>query len=415
MVMEVLDKDDSLGSVMEEEREDEKLQINHQEIHLEDINKEEINRLNSLTFHEFFREMLTNSTYQLYKADRFFQLWDMYQNIINNEISGHPHNVMMSKSEIKLLMCNMIVQLTELPDTLNRKNGKLIKKNGRIQIWDLMNDFVLKEITDHLTPFEVTHEVFDLLNEFLIQHILYKTLVQISPKPSISKPSFFYTKRYQNNQNRANESIIHYGFYMDKIEGISFNELLREKKEFTLMVDTLLFIIEFMDFLYNNYHFVHGDLKPDNILISHEGIIHFIDFGLSHIEFKGHKIFIGYEDMDLGPHLLHGGDYKMNYTQFIKSPYLYQSDIIYLLLTLRYYIDDDVPFMRRIHETLFTFGGEDMYEKMDSISNCFLYFILSKDLYILQKMYPNLNIPLFMENFHFEHIKNILLPFSSQN
>merc|ERR1719251_240987 len=39
-------------------------------------------------------------------------------------------------------------------------------------------------------------------------------------------------------------------------------------------------LVEAVDYIHTNLHYVHRDLKPDNIVFDTEGHIHLLDFGL---------------------------------------------------------------------------------------------------------------------------------------
>lgn len=84
---------------------------------------------------------------------------------------------------------------------------------------------------------------------------------------------------------------------MDYIEGKSFGQFIKEKKKFSEkeVIKYLEQLCEAVSYLHSQkIPVIHGDIKPDNIMLTPEGQICLIDFNISGISNDGHAYTNGY-------------------------------------------------------------------------------------------------------------------------
>ncbi len=367
-------------------------------------------RIAEMTSREFLQSLLIECTSRLGYQERFLDLWEMNQEYIDFMIKQYIENGRISKELQTLYEENeqlMILQMAKSLSCAFKNPRSLLKKRlGRTSpVYQTVLDGIVCKVNvkDQIPVFELMFDLLDLLYEFMIQYILYYDV----ERDIVARPIRIYIHRDIGSCD--------YYFQMEKLNGIEMNEwfLKNNHPEKVFQVVYLLEdLIMLMQSLHEKYKFVHGDLKADNLMIMDDGMIRILDFGLSYLEFKDEKICIDFSDAGLGPHLLTGnGNHPFDYTQFLTSPYRFQSDMIYFFLLLEYYFPKEHLLMIWIHQTLFMQGSISILEIYKSIKHEYKAFILSKQPELWKHYIPDFDIPAFMEKFTAVHLLDVLNEF----
>ncbi|MBR7104830.1 MAG: serine/threonine protein kinase [Lentisphaeria bacterium] len=78
-----------------------------------------------------------------------------------------------------------------------------------------------------------------------------------------------------------------YYFIMEYVEGISLEKMRTsspEKITLPFLLETAIALAEALDFAWQKFHVIHGDIKPDNLMIrSHDGALKLADLGLAKV------------------------------------------------------------------------------------------------------------------------------------
>jgi serine/threonine protein kinase len=315
---------------------------------------------------------------------------------------------------------NMILLMAKNMNSAYSNPHSLLKKRicERTGIFETSSEGIICKLSHRhdILSFELIFDLLDLLYEFMIQYILYYDDVFSSIKSQYTSLNPFEMD-FLNRKivSRPVRLFIHremgkcsYFFHMEKLSGIEmnkwfwrFNDIPSIPKVVNMLKD-LIFLIHS---LYNKYKFVHGDLKPDNLMIMSDGSIMILDFGLSYIEYKENKIFIDFSDVELGPNLISGnGRHIIDYMKFIISPYRFESDMMYFLLIMEFYFTPDHPLMIWFNNTLFHQGTIDILEEYKKIRHEYKAFILSKEVHLWKHFCPELDMEKWMQNFTFENL-----------
>ncbi len=355
-------------------------------------------RVGEMTSREFLQSMLIECTSRLGYQERFLDLWEMNQEYFDFMIKQYIENRKICK-ELRILYEEneqlMILQMAKsLSSTFKNPRSLLKKRIGRTShVYQTIHDGVICKVAvkENIPTFELMFDLLDLLYEFMIQYILYYDV----ERRIVSRPIRFYIHREIGSCD--------YYFQMEKLDGMEMNQWFLQKNTMENVVEVVSImedLIMLMQSLHEKYKFVHGDLKPDNLMIMEDGTLRILDFGLSYLEFKDEKIYIDFSDAGLGPHLMTGnGDHPFHYIQFLTSPYRFQSDMIYFFLMLEYYFPKEHPLMIWIHQTLFMQGSVSIWNLYRSLKHDYKAFILSKQPDLWKQLFPEFDIPAFMEKF----------------
>ena len=184
--------------------------------------------------------------------------------------------------------------------------------------------------------------------------------------------------------------------------------MMKNKEKSFLITKVLLDILYLMQELHTKYKLVHCDLKPDNIFVMENGDIKLIDFGLSYLEYKENRIFTDFSNVTLGKSILNPiHEQELDYYEFMRSPHRFESDMIYLVCMLHFFLGDKHPVQVFIRHHFFTQneGKLDIWEKIHEKKHEYLYFILSKDHLLLRELVPEMNFFEFIENFSMDKIE----------
>ncbi len=379
----------------------------------------------SMPMYEFMLYLIEYTTPNMALGIEFFDEWIIYQNNIfkmlnyGKDIEGKIAQREYENCRYVLtsrLQQNLVTNLKR-PQTLCKK--RLSERSYVFQT--IYNDAICKMIPPVFQQInsdeEMNCSLLDFFNEFFIQFILYyDNEVNVVPRPfHIS----YMKMNVEELENKKSDEI--YITYMEKVKGLEFSKfLVKEKVNQNFPREkNLLFFVEdiciYLNALHEKYCFIHGDLKPDNIMILLDGSINFIDFGFSSMQFKGSRIFVDFADIHLEKDLINKEeDYDFDYLKFLKTKYGFQSDIIYLFSMMSYYLDEDHELMKWITETFFMLNGVNMINVLKETGNQYVFFIISKEPEALQPLFPELNIPNFINRFSFQNISDEIAIFRNK-
>lgn len=93
---------------------------------------------------------------------------------------------------------------------------------------------------------------------------------------------------------------------MEYIDGISLDDFVSGCPTIAQRKSALHDILDGIDYLHHR-GILHNDLKPDNIIVTHNGVARIIDFGLSSSDDSIYKGYIGGSDGYSAPEILNGG------------------------------------------------------------------------------------------------------------
>ena len=120
-----------------------------------------------------------------------------------------------------------------------------------------------------------------------------KVAIKVFLKKKINKEQFFKEVEIMKKIDfpfiiplySFEEDLNFFYLIMEKVEGKTLLELINEKGKFTEPISKFIFfqILCSINYLHKTANIIHRDLKLENILISNNGIIRIIDFGLSKI------------------------------------------------------------------------------------------------------------------------------------
>ena len=355
-------------------------------------------RFDEMSIREFLQHVLIECTDRLGYKERFFDLWEMNQEYVDLMIEHMEESGKISTELTTLHEENVQLMVLIMSQSLNaayENPRSLLKKRlaPHIPIYQTIHENILCKVSvkENIISFELLYDLLDLLYEFMIQYILYYDV----ERRIVARPIRIFMKR--------DIGCCDYYFNMEKLNGMEMNKWLMRYHENTSIPNLLSMVqdlIILMNSLHEKYKFVHGDLKPDNLMIMSDGTIRILDFGLSYLEFKENRFMIDFSDAGLGPNLITGNSHHpFDHVKFLTSPYRFQSDMIYFFLMFEFYLPKDHLYWIWIKKTLFKQGDIEIIDIYQTIKHDYKAFILSKEYNLWNHFVPGLDIAKWMENF----------------
>lgn len=354
--------------------------------------------LSDMCIREFLQSVLIECTDRLGYKDRFLDLWQLNQEYVNMMFEHLEESGKIS-TELKTLHEEneqlMILTMAQSLNSAYDNPRSLLKKRlgSNISLYQTIHENMVCKVSvkEGIISFELLFDLLDLLYEFMIQYILYYDV----ERRIVARPIRIFIKRGVGSCD--------YYFNMEKLQGLEMNQWFirhSDNASIPIVLSVLQDLILLMNSLHEKYKFVHGDLKPDNLMIMSDGTIRILDFGLSYLEYKENLFMIDFSDAGLGPHLITGhGHHPFDYMKFLTSPYRFQSDMIYFFLMLDYYLPKENLYWIWIKNTLFQQGDIKIFDIYKGIKHDYKAFILSKDYSLWNHLAPTLDITKWIENF----------------
>ncbi len=345
-------------------------------------------------------------------SHKFFYYWKLYQIKINEKIYGDfyikPNEIsiienIMNMDEIMENMINLMLKKSIEYDKFTDlfKNFKKLSTYNNILYSD---HYILKIYKFKIGSYPYLFEkdlinCIDVHNEGFIQYLLFLN----TPKKICKKCIPFISYVIYSVDNSKND--LYTGIYMQKIEGLEFSRILMQNNP-KRIVKIILKIIDIIEYYQKKLNFLHNDLKPNNIIVDKDDNIYLIDFGLSYIYYMDNHIYPTCLDgLCLDKNLNEKKDYEFNFYEYVNFEYRHQSDIIYLLMHMLYYLKDDNPLYEWITNIFLKYNNINIYEYIKNSGLKYFEFVLSKDKKIFEYHFPSINSDIFYSNFELSIVK----------
>lgn len=378
------------------------------------------------TFERYHMRFLYETSYMNIYSSDFHGYWEIYQKYINYLINKDKdlvgdlvdesvdtdyfelmnHLGISMKWMIKLLLKNNDRIFFKYIQTNFKKsiNYPQIYRNRRFicktEIYKIFN------INDPQNIFHYDLDaVFDNHNESLIQYIIY-TFIDSVHVPFVSKT--LYSIQEMNNS-------LHIGVLMENAKGFELSSILSTTQTSSRILRILIKIIDVIESLQTKLNFIHGDLKPNNIIVDFIELasdicnIKIIDFGLSYIYFKeNHVMTTTLLNLELDKKINQTGDYHFDYIHYLNSEHRYSGDLMYLFLCIMILLNRLNPLYQMLEKYLFDVNGVKVNRIINGLKYEYSEFVMSKDKNILKLYFPDMDIDEFYERFTPANLKRIL-------
>lgn len=237
------------------------------------------NNHNTLSFHKIFKKhLLSGGKYNTITSKFFTKLFrekyeipyiiDTYAEKISSGSFGIVYgNNNINKNKLNQITKNKLIENNNIPIIVKKQN---INTDSYPYSFGEINEL----------------KCFNYYKEALIQYILY-TLSEEPFKLQIPKVySFKYMEpKLEYKYTREKYSIT----IMQQIEGITLYDYLKDESPILPILPPLTIIhymkqiFSLMNYLYEQFGFIHGDIKSNNIMVQTDGKIILIDYGFSSI------------------------------------------------------------------------------------------------------------------------------------
>lgn len=305
----------------------------------------------------------------------------------------------------------------------NNERNHFYKYNENEDIFVKKVNYIKYKINE--SEYEVEFDVFDKINELLIQtniynyyeNLIYNKKICYNPIPKIYQ---FYHNISEIDKcgNILNDIYIE----MENIDGIKVDNYIHKKiirpKDGNIyhsikdILNLYIMVCRMLIPLQQDLNFIHCDLKGSNILIDKNRRLRLIDFEYSYIKKDGFHIFSHYDFSFSGNYNIFKTDtfFNLDLIKLYTSEYRFCSDILYMLLTTLHYKNDNYGIQRYIIDKIFKIGHINMFEVLITNKLPYEAYVYSKDMDLLQKicnMYF-VNFEQFILRFYPENMINIL-------
>lgn len=413
------------------------------------------------TFERYHMRFLYETSYMNIYSSDFHGYWEIYQKYINYLINKDKDKVDdLVDQSVKIdyfeLMNHLYKSMRNMIKLLLKNNDRIFFKYIRTNFKQSINypqiyknrRFICKteiyKIYNVDDPLNIVHYdldiAFDNHNEALIQYIIY-TFIDSVHVPFISK-TLYSIQEIHNS--------LHIGVLMENAKGFELSSILSTKLTSSRILNILIKIIDVIESLQTKLNFIHGDLKPSNIIVDFieptNDIcnIKIIDFGLSYIYFKeNHVMTTALLNLELDKNINQTGDYQFDYIHYLNSEHKYSGDLMYLFLCIMFSLNRLNPLYQMFERYLFdvnppkqSTGVADIFDSVDYVNplcgvtniinsvdyvnsvkvnriiNGLKYeyseFVMSKDTNIFKLYFPDMNIDEFYGRFTPSNLRRTL-------
>ncbi len=252
--------------------------------------------------------------------------------------------------------------------------------------------------------YEVEFDIYDKLNELLIQTNLYNYYENLivhkkmvyNPIPQIYQ--FYHTvSNIDSYGNILNDLYIE----MEEIDGMRLDTYLYKKifspenvtkesckKSLKDIINVYIMICRLLIPLQHHMEFIHCDLKGSNILIGKDRRLRFIDFEYSYMKKDGFHLFSHANFAFNENYNFFNSDtyYTIDLIKLYTSPYRFCSDLLYLFLATLSYKSDNYGIQKYIVETIFKMNNVNMFDVLVSHKLPYEAYVYSKDMDLLKEI-----------------------------